>query len=148
MGGENLNNMNLQESILRIKTIINESKGWGSSKEKLQHTFSFKDFNESMSFVNKVATIAEKQNHHPDISINYDKVILSITDHEKGGVSDKCYEFVNAVDKLNGDNDKKDVSEYARTLKNARKQGSGLRFPKSAIESNPLRFRPYNRKEK
>jgi len=35
--------------------------------------------------------------------------------------------------------------EYARTLKNARKQGSGLRFPKSAIKSNPLRFRPYNR---
>ena len=39
-----------------------------------------------------------------------------------------------------------ELDEYARTLKNARKQGSGLRFPKSAIKSNPLRFRPYNRK--
>ena len=38
-----------------------------------------------------------------------------------------------------------ELGEYARTLKNARKQGSGLRFPKSAIKSNPLRFRPYNR---
>jgi len=38
-----------------------------------------------------------------------------------------------------------ELDEYARTLKNARKQGSGLRFPKSAIKSNPLRFRPYNR---
>ena len=39
-----------------------------------------------------------------------------------------------------------EVTEYSRTLKNARKQGAGLRFPKSAIKSNPLRFRPYNRK--
>ena len=38
-----------------------------------------------------------------------------------------------------------EISEYARTLKNARRQGIGLRFPKSAIKSNPMRFRPYNR---
>jgi hypothetical protein len=39
-----------------------------------------------------------------------------------------------------------ELDEYARTLKNARQQGVGLRFPKSAIKSNPMRFRPYNRK--
>ncbi len=39
-----------------------------------------------------------------------------------------------------------ELDEYARTLKNARRQGVGLRFPKSAIKANPLRFRPYNRK--
>jgi len=38
-----------------------------------------------------------------------------------------------------------ELTEYARTLKNARRQGSGLKFPTSAIKSNPLRFRPYNR---
>ena len=38
-----------------------------------------------------------------------------------------------------------ELTEYARTLKNARQQGAGLRFPKSAIKSNPSRFRPYNR---
>lgn len=38
-----------------------------------------------------------------------------------------------------------EVDEYARTLKNARKQGIGLRFPKSAVKANPLRFRYYNR---
>lgn len=40
-----------------------------------------------------------------------------------------------------------EMSEYARTLKNARKQGSGLRFPKSAIKTNPNRFRPYSREQ-
>ena len=38
-----------------------------------------------------------------------------------------------------------ELSEYSRTLKNARQQGVGLRFPKSAIKSTPMRFRPYNR---
>jgi len=94
--------MNLQENIQRIREmmIINESKGWSDSKQKLERTFKFKDFNESMKFVNKVAKIAETQNHHPDIKINYNKVKLSITDHEKGGVSEKCHKFVKSVDNL------------------------------------------------
>jgi tRNA(Ile2) C34 agmatinyltransferase TiaS len=46
------------------------------------------------------------------------------------------------TNKVNDD----ELSEYSRTLKNARQQGVGLRFPKSAIKANPMRFRPYNRK--
>jgi 4a-hydroxytetrahydrobiopterin dehydratase len=79
---------------------VNESKGWGTSKEKLEKTFKFKEFNDSIDFVNKVAKIAEQQNHHPDITINYNKVKISITDHEKGGVSDKCRRFVKSVNEL------------------------------------------------
>jgi 4a-hydroxytetrahydrobiopterin dehydratase len=94
--------MKLQEQINRIHEmmIIKESKDWDSSKEKLERTFKFKDFNDSIDFVNKVAKIAEQQNHHPDITINYNKVKISITDHEKGGVSEKCHKFVKSVDKL------------------------------------------------
>jgi len=44
-----------------------------------------------------------------------------------------------------GGEKEEEVSEYSRTLKNARQQGVGLRFPKSAIKSNPLRFRHYNK---
>jgi hypothetical protein len=44
--------------------------------------------------------------------------------------------------------DKEDeLDEYARTLKNARRQGAGLRFPKSAVKANPSRFRKYSREE-
>jgi 4a-hydroxytetrahydrobiopterin dehydratase len=134
--------MNLQEHIRRLlRETVNESKGWGDSKQKLERTFKFKDFNESIDFVNKVAKIAETQNHHPDIEINYNKVKISITDHEKGGVSDKCHKLVKSIDDMGNE----ELTEYARTLKNARQQGVGLRFPKSAIKANPARFRPYNR---
>jgi len=93
--------MNLQEIIKKkLKETIIESKNWGSSNKKLEKTFKFKDFNESIDFVNKVAKIAESQNHHPDITIKYDKVYITITDHEKGGVSEKCYKLVKAIDKL------------------------------------------------
>jgi hypothetical protein len=55
----------------------------------------------------------------------------------------------NNIDKIKSiqteENDN-ELDEYARTLKNARQQGVGLRFPKSTIKSNPMRFRPYNRK--
>ena len=96
--------MNLQENIKRVLKEMsmgsNKSKGWGDSNQKLEKTFKFKDFNGSIDFVNKVAKISETQNHHPDIKINYNKVKISITDHEKGGVSEKCHKFVNAVDKI------------------------------------------------
>ena len=77
-----------------------EIKGWGDSKQKLSKEFQFKDFNGAMQFVNKIASIAEKQNHHPDITVNYNKVKLTISDHEKGRVSEKCIKFVKEVDKL------------------------------------------------
>ena len=93
--------MNSQEQISRIlKGTIVESKNWGDSDEKLERTFKFKDFNESMDFVNKVAKIAEEQQHHPDIEIKYDNVKISITDHEKGGVSDKCHKLVKSIDDI------------------------------------------------
>ena len=137
--------MNLQENIKRVlKEMVigaNESKGWGDSNQKLERIFKFKDFNGSIDFVNKVAKIAETQNHHPDIKINYNKVKVSITDHEKGGVSKKCHKLVKSIDDMGNE----ELTEYARTLKNARQQGVGLRFPKSAIKTNPARFRPYNR---
>jgi 4a-hydroxytetrahydrobiopterin dehydratase len=140
--------MNLQETIrqalMEMVMDIDKSKDWGDSKQKLEKTFTFKDFNESIDFVNKVAKIAETQNHHPDITINYNKVKISITDHEKGGVSEKCHKLVKSINELETSH-KEEQNEYVRTLKNARRQGVGTRFSKTAINANPMRFRPYNR---
>lgn len=101
--------MDLNENILRLKGLmeldgrkINEQKSnsWTESNNRLERTFKFNDFKQAMEFVNKVSDVAEKQNHHPDIEIKYNKVNLSITDHEEGGVSDKCHKFVKSVDEI------------------------------------------------
>ena len=73
---------------------------WEEIDKRLIRTFYFNDYDEVIVFVTKVMSIAKKQNHHPDIIVHYDNVKLSITDHEKEGVSDKCHKFALAVDKI------------------------------------------------
>jgi len=89
--------MTLQEDIQRIKEVMLVTE---ESKKELTRQFKFSDYKETLDFVNKVAKIAEKQNHHPDITFGYNSAKVSITDHEKGGVSDKCHKFMKEVDKL------------------------------------------------
>jgi len=80
-------------------TLVNNIN-WEEIGGKLIKTFYFKDYDNVMLFVNNVMKIAKKQNHHPDMTVHYDNVKLSITDHEKGKVSDKCHKFVDAVNKI------------------------------------------------
>ena len=82
------------------KNTIMNSSNWEEVSGKLIKTYYFKDYKQVMPFVNKVMKIADKQNHHPDMVVHYDNVKITITDHEKGGVSDKCHKFVDAVNKI------------------------------------------------
>ena len=82
------------------KNKIMNSSDWKEVSGKLIKTYYFKDYAEVMPFVNKVMKIADKQNHHPDMMVHYNNVKLSITDHDKGKVSDKCHKFVDAVNKI------------------------------------------------
>lgn len=66
--------------------------GWASPDNlKIVKEFQFKDFKESMRFINKVADIAEAEGHHPDIYIFYDKVRLELSTHAIGGLSENDF---------------------------------------------------------
>lgn len=82
------------------KKLMKKETKWEEVSGRLIRTFYFGKYEEVMNFVFKTMEIAKKQNHHPDIVIHYDNVKLSITDHEKGKVSDKCHKFANAIDKI------------------------------------------------
>ena len=73
--------------------------------------------------------------------IDYDDFMYTIADRIIGKWKIR---FIFNIKEQNNNN-KREMWEYARTLKNARTQGSKLRFPKSAVKANPMRFRPYNR---
>jgi 4a-hydroxytetrahydrobiopterin dehydratase len=83
----------------KMKLMEKELK-WEEVSGRLIKTFYFKKYEQVMDFVTKTMDIAKKQDHHPDMIVHYDNVKLSITDHEKGKVSDKCHKFANAVDKI------------------------------------------------
>ena len=82
---------------------INKSlspKGWKYSDKKIAKSFSFDAYMEGIQFVQKVAVLAEAQNHHPDIFIGWCKVEISITSHNLGGVSTNCVNLALGIDSI------------------------------------------------
>ena len=59
----------------------------GEDKLSLQRRFSFADFKEAMVFVNRMATVAEAEGHHPDFTVHYKVVDVSLSTHDVGGLS-------------------------------------------------------------
>jgi len=60
---------------------------WKLADKTIHRVFQFRDFAGAMQFVNMVAEQAEEANHHPDIAINYNRVTLSLTTHDAGGLT-------------------------------------------------------------
>ncbi len=72
-----------------IRQALTKLKGWEQRENAIARTFEFSSFPAAITFVNHVAQAAEQANHHPDITINYDKVTLSLTSHDSGGVTER-----------------------------------------------------------
>lgn len=70
---------------------------WSQTGDALQRTFSFDDFIGAMAFVSQIADLAEEHRHHPDIMIRFNKVTLTLSTHEAGGLTDRDFEFARAV---------------------------------------------------
>jgi 4a-hydroxytetrahydrobiopterin dehydratase len=85
-----------------IKQALNGLKGWQQSGEAIQRTFQFTDFKAAMQFVNKVADAAEEANHHPDIDIRYNKVIMSLVSHDSGGVTQRDVGMAQRINQIAG----------------------------------------------
>ena len=73
---------------------------WSEAGGAVQRTYQFKDFGASMGFVNRVAELAERQDHHPDILVRYNKVTLTLSTHDAGGITDKDFALAKKIDEL------------------------------------------------
>lgn len=71
---------------------------WQLENNEQVKTCHFSNYKAVMVFVNEVMQIADKQDHHPRIVVEYAVVTISITDHDLGRVSEKCIKFMEAVD--------------------------------------------------
>lgn len=67
----------------------------------LKRIFLFSNFTEAVSFVQKVSEKAEAQNHHPTILIEYNKVTLTLSTHDEGGVTEKDVALALLIDAIN-----------------------------------------------
>jgi 4a-hydroxytetrahydrobiopterin dehydratase len=72
---------------------------WALAKDgkSIHQTFKFGSFAEAWSFMSRVALLAEKMDHHPDWSNSYDKVEISLSSHDAGGVTKRDVALAQAI---------------------------------------------------
>jgi 4a-hydroxytetrahydrobiopterin dehydratase len=81
---------------LRLKAVPN----WSKRAQTILRTFKFEGFLNSIDFVNRIARKAQKINHHPDIDIRFNKVTLTLTTHDEGGITGKDFTLARQCDEV------------------------------------------------
>lgn len=72
--------------------------GWSTVGKTLMRKWKFNNFAEALKFVNKVGALAEKENHHPDITFGYGYVKISLSTHDAKDITDKDRRLANLID--------------------------------------------------
>ncbi|MEM1329072.1 MAG: 4a-hydroxytetrahydrobiopterin dehydratase [Planctomycetota bacterium] len=85
-----------------INEALDKLPDWSLVGDAIQRNYQFDDFVASMAFVNKVADAAEARQHHPDILIRYNKVMLTLSTHDAGGITQKDFDLAAEADAFAG----------------------------------------------
>ncbi|MBY0414200.1 MAG: 4a-hydroxytetrahydrobiopterin dehydratase [Bdellovibrionales bacterium] len=90
---------------MELKTIqghLLSLDGWSydDSSKSIQKEFMFKSYMKNIGFVNAIAWIANKENHHPDLEVSFSRCKVSLTTHDAGGVSEKDFKMAHAIENL------------------------------------------------
>ncbi|TSC61577.1 MAG: transcriptional coactivator/pterin dehydratase [Parcubacteria group bacterium Gr01-1014_48] len=85
-----------------VKKLLGQIPEWKPSDDytRISRLFSFPTFMDAIAFVTNIATIAEKENHHPDMKISYRKVTVTLTTHALHGLSENDFIMAAKIDKL------------------------------------------------
>ena len=85
-----------------IDSRLTELDGWEREGETIVKTFELADFVGSIQFLNKLVEPAEDMGHHPDLTVSWNKVGVSITTHAAGGLTANDFELAMRIDALAG----------------------------------------------
>ena len=77
----------------RVRELLPDVPGWELVEDGhvLSKTFKFKDYYRTMAFVNALAFIANREDHHPDLSVHYDRCVVRFSTHDVGGLSENDF---------------------------------------------------------
>ena len=84
----------------RIDALLSEVPGWTYDGKVIAKTWSFKNYYETMAFVNAVAWVANQQDHHPDMQVGYNKCTVRYSTHSVSGLSENDFISAARVDAL------------------------------------------------
>jgi 4a-hydroxytetrahydrobiopterin dehydratase len=83
-----------------IEEHLRKLPGWSIQDGNLHHTFEFADFSAAFGFMCRAALAAEAMNHHPDWSNVWNKVVVNLSTHSIGGLSQLDFELAGKMQKL------------------------------------------------
>ncbi len=83
-----------------VQDRLKQMPGWSEAENSINRKFTFKSFMPAIAFVNKIAEAAEQANHHPDITINYNQVGISLSTHSEGGITRKDFQLAEVIGKI------------------------------------------------
>jgi 4a-hydroxytetrahydrobiopterin dehydratase len=83
-----------------IESRLAELNGWEREGDAITKTFELADFVGSVEFIKRVVVPAEDMNHHPDLSVSWNQVGVSITTHAAGGLTENDFELAKRIDAL------------------------------------------------
>lgn len=86
-----------------IQNMLRQTPGWDLSGSMITKEFKFSNFVEAMTFANKIAGIAEEQNHHPDMHISWGRVGVDLSTHKVGGLSTNDFILAAKINRLYGE---------------------------------------------
>jgi len=78
-----------------VAAMLRELEGWNLENGAISKTFFFPDYQQTLAFVNAVAWIATRQDHHPDLLVQFDRCRVSYATHSVGGISEN--DFISAA---------------------------------------------------
>jgi len=83
-----------------VRSLLATMHGWRYLADAIHKEFTFRGFRDAISFVNRVAGSANAAAHHPDLEIHYNRVVVSLSTHDEGGVTDKDVMLARDIDSV------------------------------------------------
>ncbi len=85
-------------SVEEIEESLAKLEGWKIEKDWLKKRFEFLNFAESLAFVNQIGEIAEKADHHPDITFGWGYANIELTTHDVGGLTHNDFDVAGEIE--------------------------------------------------
>ena len=84
----------------QVTTLLAEVPGWERAGGEIAKTFKFKNYHETMAFVNATAWVSHREDHHPDLEVGYNKCRVRYSTHSVGGLSENDFICAAKIDAL------------------------------------------------
>lgn len=85
---------------LEIEKLLGELAGWQQQELVISKTYSFKNYYQTIAFVNAIAWVSHREDHHPDLTVSYNSCCVSYSTHSVGGLSENDFICAAQIDAL------------------------------------------------